>query len=621
MRSTPLRAAVLCALSVLGTWCKPGRRLTDPNLRARSESFNDHTVPRIEDASAFQRLARNEGLLRAVKFIITDFNAPERRRLRFYDSDFFKLHDEWYWFRLLNGVLVDGDDVEPVQIRPFANIPDIYQWAAEQAEYPLDLVMYSDGRLYSPRFYDRAFGRARRFGLGTLLSLPPAQGSSARRWAFELEFNDGATHEELMVFFAQLRAKLPAEIANDLHYLVRSQPQEALAQQMIRGQLTEHQRILRYDQIVPAGTREVYSEGITAGYLRFVRANEGLPMSTPEQILVFERSRDLLPPAAGVITAVPQTPLAHINLLARNRGIPNAMLAGALEDPMLMQFARGYAAVVFAANVTNGASNVSVAALTEEQMQRYRSMIERSPRRVNTADPARIPYVLDLSQQAPTQIPQFAASIGGKATGFIALTHTPGLAMARAPRRSAAPPSPRAQASAHARARLARARRGRRALAGASRGDRARPSRRASALRRQRGPWLDHDRAPAGFYGSDDASRRGLQRGADGRRGDARARRGALVGDRDDGHGAARALAVHERARAVGRDVDAARAAAIRRRSRRVRRARDRGDLSRSALGDGHGAVPNRAALLYASRLPREHSRRADAGAIASFSQ
>ncbi|MFO0557909.1 MAG: PEP/pyruvate-binding domain-containing protein [Polyangiales bacterium] len=429
MRSTSLRAAVLCALSALATQCKPGRHLTDPTLRARSESFNDHTVPRIEDVPAFQRLARNEGLLRAVKFIITDFNVPERRRLRFYDSNFFKLHDEWYWFRLLNGALVDGDETEPVQLRPFANIPDIYQWAAEQAEYPLDLVMYSDGRLYSPRFYDRAFGRGRRFGLGTLLSLPPAQGSTARRWAFELEFNDGATHEELMVFFAQLRAKLPAEIANDLHYLVRSQPQEALAQQMIRGQLTEHQRVLRYDQIVPAGTREVYSEGITAGYLRFVRANEGLPMSTPEQILVFERSPDLLPPAAGVITAVPQTPLAHINLLARNRGIPNAMLAGALEDPMLMQLARGYAAVVFAANVSNGTSNVSVASLTEEQMQRYRSMVERAPRRVNTPDPSRIPYVLDLSQQQPAQIPQLAASIGGKATGFIALTHTPGLAI------------------------------------------------------------------------------------------------------------------------------------------------------------------------------------------------
>ncbi len=428
MRPTPLRVTLplLALIAASATQCRTTRHLDDPALRARSAAFDDHTVPRIESEEAFARLSRNEGMLRAVKFIITDFTAPDRRRLRFYDSNFFKLHDEWYWFRLLNGALVDGDETEPFRARAFANIPAVYQWAAEQAEYPLDLVMYSDGRLYSPRFYERAFGRSRRFGLGTLLSLPPAQGSTARRWAFELEFNDGATHDELMVFYAHLRAHLPPSIANDLHYLVRSQPQEELARQMIRARLTGFDKVLRYDELVPRGTREVYSEGITAGYLRFVRANEGLPASTPEQILVFERSPDLLPPAAGVLTAVPQTPLAHINLLARNRGIPNAMLAGALEDPMLMQLARGYAPVVFAAR---GASDVSVTALTEQELQRYRSMTERTPRRVQTPDPSQLAYVLDLSEQSPARIPALAASIGGKSSGFIALTHTPGLAI------------------------------------------------------------------------------------------------------------------------------------------------------------------------------------------------
>ena len=33
---------------------------------------------------------------------------------------------------------------------------------------------------------------------------------------------------------------------------------------------------------------------------------------------------------AGIVTAVPQTPLAHINLLAQRRGTPNVYVAGVM---------------------------------------------------------------------------------------------------------------------------------------------------------------------------------------------------------------------------------------------------------------------------------------------------
>ena len=38
-----------------------------------------------------------------VKFDITNFREPERREARYLDSVFFSLHDEWYYFRMLNG--------------------------------------------------------------------------------------------------------------------------------------------------------------------------------------------------------------------------------------------------------------------------------------------------------------------------------------------------------------------------------------------------------------------------------------------------------------------------------------------------------------------------------------
>lgn len=63
-------------------------------------------------------------------------------------------------------------------------------------------------------------------------------------------------------------------------------------------------------------------------------------------MLVLEGVPDFLPQASGLLTAVPQTPLAHLHVLARNRGIPNAYLGGVLDDPNIDPLARVRAPVV-----------------------------------------------------------------------------------------------------------------------------------------------------------------------------------------------------------------------------------------------------------------------------------
>ncbi|MDP6943129.1 MAG: hypothetical protein QF464_03180, partial [Myxococcota bacterium] len=55
----------------------------------------------------------------------------------------------------------------------------------------------------------------------------------------------------------------------------------------------------------------------------------------PEDIVILEEVPDYLPPVAAIVTAVPQTPLAHLNLLAKSRGTPNVHIAGVMEDPAL----------------------------------------------------------------------------------------------------------------------------------------------------------------------------------------------------------------------------------------------------------------------------------------------
>lgn len=399
-----------------------------PADRPAEVEFADHTLRRLASAAEFQSVARQEFGLSTVKFVITAFNDPTARDGRFYDSTFFSLHDEWYWFRLLNGARIPGDFVEPVRGLRFATIADVYSWARTQPVLPLDLAFYGD-RIYSPRFYDYAFGTTRRFGLATLIRVP-ARESTPERWAFELEYSDALSHAELTTFFDTFRARLPADVAGELRFLIRSPEQEALGRRMEAERLANWDRLLRYADIVVPGAREVYSEGIAAGRLRTVRRGESLDTVTNHDVVVMEAIPDVLPDLAALVTAVPQTPLAHINLLARNRAIPNVHVAGVFDDPTVQQLERGYAPVVLFAEAPG---RVVLAPITEEQYGRYRSLVELPSRTVVTPPASGMPYLIDLTARDPSEIEALATTIGGKSSGMISLLHTPGLDVPDAP--------------------------------------------------------------------------------------------------------------------------------------------------------------------------------------------
>ena len=69
---------------------------------------------------------------------------------------------------------------------------------------------------------------------------------------------------------------------------------------------------------------EVLNVGTGIGYLRYVKAREEDDFSaTAQDILIYENLPARVPPVNGIITLEPQTPLSHINLLAKNRGTIN----------------------------------------------------------------------------------------------------------------------------------------------------------------------------------------------------------------------------------------------------------------------------------------------------------
>ena len=71
----------------------------------------------------------------------------------------------------------------------------------------------------------------------------------------------------------------------------------------------------------------VLNPGTAIGYLERVNVGESASSLTLRHIAVLEDTPERVPPVSGIITLEPQTPLSHINLLAKNRGTPNVSTA------------------------------------------------------------------------------------------------------------------------------------------------------------------------------------------------------------------------------------------------------------------------------------------------------
>jgi hypothetical protein len=357
-----------------------------------------------------------------LKLIVTSFDRPPARSVLYLDSSFYTLHDEWYWFRLLNGQLVDGVDVDP-HFGSFATVQDIYSWAQPQNPdlLPLDLRWVGE-RLYSPRFYELSLNTTPRvLGLATMVYFPARQDPARDElWAFELEFQDDLDHADLVAFFQLLDDSLFEGVSGEHRWLIRSPAQESLAQRMEDEELAYFDRLLRFDEVVVPGEVEVYSEGITAG--RVLRA------SSPDGQLASTRSTDLLalgfvpdflPPASGLVTALPQTPLAHVNVLARNRGIPNAYVAGLMDDANIDQLNRVRAPAVFFAQADP--PRVIIQAISEQDFAAWRQLTAQPAISLPPIETSALPYTFELDALALADVEALRPIIGGKAAGFLGL--------------------------------------------------------------------------------------------------------------------------------------------------------------------------------------------------------
>ncbi|WP_146155710.1 PEP/pyruvate-binding domain-containing protein [Enhygromyxa salina] len=402
------------------------------------DGFDDHTFARVEDRADFNAHAAVGATGTAVlKFVIVGFGEPNNQHLRYLDGRFYEFHDEWYWFRLLNGQQVPGSRERPVSGHEFETVDEITQWVRARSSPPPLGMRIIDERLYSDYFYEIAVHRERRaLGIGTIVHFPARAGEHPRdeRWGFELEYSDKVEAEELELFFATLSSSLPDELGERLEYIARSPAQDQLVARLRAHEHPLASRLTKYAELAVPGEIEVYNPGLIAGRLRKLPADPEqaaavLTEGNAGVIWMMPSVPDELPAAAGLLTAVPQTPLAHVNLLARNRGIPNAYVGGLFEDPQLDQLSRVHAPVVILAD---GSRELTIEPISEEAYGQWRALARERPPTLDPVDPTTLPYTLDLDREAPARVPELRGIVGGKAAGFVVL-HAAGTTMPERP--------------------------------------------------------------------------------------------------------------------------------------------------------------------------------------------
>lgn len=321
-------------------------------------------------------------------------------------------------------------DLLAVEGLSFDSIAEAYEWgeAQDPDELPLDLRFTSDGRMYASQYYEAGLDdvRTRSYGMGSIVRVPARSEDPVRDeiWFLSLDFGDEAPPEQVERYFDLLIDAVDPGLADRLVWATRSPFQGRVGAELQAGGGPYADRVISFSDLAVPGESATYNAGIAVGRLRRIGPGaDDLSEAGAGDVLLLESAPDHLPPAAALITATPQTPLAHVNLLARNRGIPNGYLAGASDDPDLAQLAAARAPVAIRAD----GDGIRIVALTDQQFEDLRS-VDRPP---TTAIPP-----VDLSTLADTYaladllpgdglsdsvLASLRPTIGGKAAGMLAL--------------------------------------------------------------------------------------------------------------------------------------------------------------------------------------------------------
>lgn len=234
------RLVLISCLVAAGCFPRGPELLGDQDPRACDDSFDDHTHKGSIDVATFDALAESPAGEQPVRvdFFVAFVTEPAIRHVRFEDGTFYEFHDQWLWFRLMNGVNACGSSANPVAGgERFETIDAIKATLKGKVELPLDLARTTGGRYVSPTFYTLAFrAEPRVYAPGTMFRRDD-------KWWFELEVSDPVKESDLLAVHSTLETALPS--SSTLFWRAISPEQSELGTRLQRGGGPLSTRVLR----------------------------------------------------------------------------------------------------------------------------------------------------------------------------------------------------------------------------------------------------------------------------------------------------------------------------------------------------------------------------------------
>lgn len=223
-------------------------------------------------------------------------------------------------------VIVDRVDDNRLYFQNTELYPLHYNFASTHLSAVDDLPVIVDQAAFNENY----FGEQRRFYLGAVTYY-----SGPEKWVFEMAPYDDASLEMITEAY-RLVAQATYFGAQLLYH-----PNGEVAEEQA-ADLPSSVQVITTDELYEGIDYQPLNLGETVGPIKFIKAAElEDAYVTLRDIVILDSVPNDITPVSGIITEEFQTPLSHINVLARNRGTPNMALRGARLHPKIADLVDG----------------------------------------------------------------------------------------------------------------------------------------------------------------------------------------------------------------------------------------------------------------------------------------
>jgi pyruvate,water dikinase len=241
-------------------------------------------------------------------------------------------------------------------------------------------------------------------------------------WALEIAPYDTASVEMITKLFESV--KRHTFIGGKLAFHPTSKAIETVA-----ARLSANVPVATTSQIFAKTDYQPLNTGETLGQVRFVAsADIATAYVGFRDVVVLDATPNDISVTAGLISGEFQTPLSHINVLARNRGTPNMGLRNAFTDPKLRALDGKWV------RLTVGAFEYTIVEVTMAEADAWWEAHKPTPRQVpsmdlSVTDLRDIGYVvLETATETMRESIDIAVrAFGAKCAGYSVLRNTPGV--------------------------------------------------------------------------------------------------------------------------------------------------------------------------------------------------